>query len=327
MSLIASDAVKELSGKIHFIAVPAEEYIEVEFRSKLREKGTIRYLGGKPELLNRGWFDDVDMCAMVHTITNDKKLTSEGTGNGCIIKKINYLGKAAHAGGAPDEGINALYAANLGMSAINSIRETFKEKDYIRVHPIITKGGDIVNVIPSDVQLETFVRGKTMKSILEANKKVDRALVGGAISMGAKVRIDDLSGYYPFSPDLNFKALESDIFLELASPEDIGELQHTTGSTDMGDLSSLMPVIQPYIGGAVGGLHSADFRITEPETAYLLSAKFLALTVVELLINDAQKAKSIIDGFSPIFKTKQEYFEFEDKLFKSRLYAEGVLFV
>jgi metal-dependent amidase/aminoacylase/carboxypeptidase family protein len=212
------------------------------------------------------------------------------------------------------------------MSAVNSIRETFRESDYIRVHPIITKGGDIVNVIPSEVRIETFVRGKTMKGILAANKKVDRALAGGAIAMGARVRIEDLPGYYPYTPDAGFIELEKEIFSELTAPEDIGEPQHTTGSTDMGDLSALMPVIQPYVGGAAGGLHSADFRITDPQVSYILGAKVLALSAIELLYGRAERAESILEGFVPLFKTKQEYFDFEESLFRSRVYDEGDLF-
>lgn len=71
--------------------------------------------------------------------------------------------------------------------AINSIRETFREEEFIRVHPIITRGGDAVSVIPSEVHIETFVRGKTIEGILKSSKKVDRALIGGAVALGARV--------------------------------------------------------------------------------------------------------------------------------------------
>ena len=74
--------------------------------------------------------------------------------NGCVVKTIRYIGKAS-CGGAPHMGINALYAANIALTAINAVRETFREHDTIRVHPIITQGGVQVNVIPADVRLET----------------------------------------------------------------------------------------------------------------------------------------------------------------------------
>ena len=74
---------------------------------------------------------------------------------------IDFIGKAAHAGGAPHKGINALNSATLAISAIHAQRETFRDSDTVRVHPIITRGGDTVNVVPSHVSVETYVRGKT----------------------------------------------------------------------------------------------------------------------------------------------------------------------
>ena len=111
-------------GKIMLCAVPAEELLEIEFRNGLRAEGKIKYLGGKSEFLSRGYFDGVDMAFMVHTAT------AYGVGNGavgCIAKRIIYKGVAAHAGGSPWRGRNALYAATCGLNAINAIRETFQE--------------------------------------------------------------------------------------------------------------------------------------------------------------------------------------------------------
>src|SRR5439155_1394933 len=82
----------------------------------------------------------------------------------------------AHAGGAPHMGINALYAAQIGLMAINALRETFKDDDAIRVHPILTHGGSQVNVIPGEARIESYVRGRTIEGIRDASAKVDRAL-------------------------------------------------------------------------------------------------------------------------------------------------------
>src|SRR5207245_1775528 len=87
-------------------------------------------------------------------------LDSQAFDNGCIVKTVRYVGRASHAGGAPHQGVNALYAAHIGLAAINAIRETFRDEDTIRVHPIITHGGSQVNVIPGEVRLETYVRGR-----------------------------------------------------------------------------------------------------------------------------------------------------------------------
>ena len=131
---------------------------------------------------------------MVHTSTEYR---AHKGAVGCITKSIIYKGKAAHAGGSPWLGCNALYSATLGINAINAIRETFKEPDYIRVHPIITHGGDMVNAIPEEVRLESYVRGATFEAIDSANKKVNQALIGGALSLGANIEIVDTPGYSP----------------------------------------------------------------------------------------------------------------------------------
>jgi metal-dependent amidase/aminoacylase/carboxypeptidase family protein len=98
-------------------------------------------------------------------------------------------------------GINALYAANCGLNAINAIRETFWDNDHVRVHPIITSGGDMVNAIPETVTLESYVRGATFDVIIKENKKVNRALIGGALSIGANIEIIDIPGYSPLYND------------------------------------------------------------------------------------------------------------------------------
>src|SRR5207247_3729751 len=86
---------------------------------------------------------------------------------------------------------------NTGLMAINAGRETFKDDASIRVHPIITHGGSQVNVIPGEVRIETYVRGKTVEAILDANRRVDRALRAGALALGAQVEIETLPGYLP----------------------------------------------------------------------------------------------------------------------------------
>ena len=104
---------------------------------------------------------------------------------------------ASHAGGAPQLGINALSAAMLALNAIHAQRETFWDKDTIRIHPIITKGGDAVSVVPAEVHMETFVRGGSRDAIIDANMKVDRCLRAGAMAMGAEVEINTIPGYLP----------------------------------------------------------------------------------------------------------------------------------
>ena len=122
-------------------------------------------------------FDDIDIAMMTHTAGKQKGIKFEvgGTFNGMIAKLISFKGVASHAGSAPYLGVNALYASNIALSAINAQRETFREEDTIRIHPIITRGGEAVSAIPDDVGIETFIRGKTIDAIISASKKVDRS--------------------------------------------------------------------------------------------------------------------------------------------------------
>jgi amidohydrolase len=128
IGLMQPDVLSALSGRIVLMAVPAEEYIEIEYRDGLRREGKIEFLGGKPELIKLGEFDDVDLAMMMHTTSNPEegKLCLSGTNNGTLAKKIQFIGRGAHAGGAPHLGINALNAATLALSAIHYNRETFR---------------------------------------------------------------------------------------------------------------------------------------------------------------------------------------------------------
>ncbi|WDV45083.1 amidohydrolase [Clostridiaceae bacterium M8S5] len=321
-SIIKADILDELVGKIHFMAVPAEEYIEMDYRSELIKKGTIKYPTGKAELLYRGFFDDVDICVMIHAMASNYKIALESGSNGFIAKNIRYIGKASHAASTPHEGVNALYAANIGLMAINSIRETFKEQSSLRVHPIITKGGEAVNVIPSDVHMETFVRGSNIDDIVDANKKINRALIGGAIAMGAKVEIEDTAGMFPFVVDEKLTKVAHQVGVELVTKEEVTTFPPSKGSTDLGDISSVMPAIETCIGCLNGGLHSPDYEIIDYDIAYVLGTKFMAGMVYELLSNEAKRARVIIDEYNPIFKTSKEYFEYADKLFVKNTYPK-----
>ena len=321
MSLVDTGAAEDLAGNVVFFAVPAEEYVEVEYRLGLVKEGKLSYLGGKPELIHHGHFDDIDIAMMIHThsVPEMKKAAVAESSNGCVVKLIRYVGLAAHAGAVPHQGINALYAAQVAMVAINALRETFQDGDSIRVHPIITKGGDLVNVIPAEVRMETYVRGKTNEAIMDANEKVDRAFRAGALALGAQVEIDTLPGYMPLKNDPDLK----EIFLEnsraLFGEEECCEVGHRTGSTDMGDISHIMPSLHPWMSGAGGPSHSAEYQITDKEMIYLAPAKSLAMMAVDLLFGDAGQAKSVLKNHKPVM-TPKEYLAFQEKVFRTEHY-------
>ena len=299
-------------GKIRLCAVPAEELLEIEFRNELKKEGKIKYMGGKSEFLSRGYFDGVDLAFMVHASTSFCVLKGHV---GCIAKWITYKGVAAHAGGSPWDGRNALYAASCGLNAINAIRETFEEKDIIRVHPIITAGGKMVNAIPETAVLESFVRGATFEGICNANYKVNRALCGAALSLGTNVEIVDIPGYAPLHDDPNLMELSAEA-AKLAIPEYEYHISDkvSSGSTDMGDLCCVMPVVQPYAGGAQGRSHGNNYEIVDPIAACLGSAKLQLGMLLLLLSDDAKRARQIIAEYKPMFDSKEAYLAYMDSL-------------
>ena len=315
MALGQPDVLSELSGRLIFMAVPAEEYIEIEYRDSLRRQGKIEFLGGKPELIKLGEFDDVDLSMMLHTtsVPEEKQLCVSGTNNGTVAKRIQFIGRGAHAGGSPHLGVNALNAATLALTAIHYNRETFRDNDTVRVHPIITRGGDAVSAVPADVRMETFVRGRTLDAIMDANRKTDRALKAGALAVGADVSIQTIPGYMPLSQN---KAM-NDVFransVNLVGEENVGRVEHRTGSTDMGDVSQLMPAIHPYVGGASGLGHGANYVVEDYGLAVITATKALAGTAIDLLADGAANAGQAISG-QRAQMTRDQYLAFMRQL-------------
>ncbi|NIP74068.1 MAG: peptidase dimerization domain-containing protein, partial [Gammaproteobacteria bacterium] len=249
---------------------PAEEFIEVEYRMGLREEQKLEFLTGKAELIRLGHFDDVDLAMMIHTKNGEgPPAMMADSSNGAVIKKIRFLGRAAHAGSKPQVGINALNAANLAMTAIALQRETFYDDDTIRIHPIITKGGDAVSVVPAEVTMETFVRGRTLEGIVDANRKVDRCLRAAAMAIGCEVEIQTIPGYLPQRNNRDIGALFADNVRDVMGADDFPIGGHRTGSTDMGDVGHIMPVIHPYVRGATGNAHAQNWTIADQSDAYV----------------------------------------------------------
>jgi amidohydrolase len=322
MGLVEARAARHLAGTVAFLAVPAEEYGDIEWRVGQARQGALEFLGGKPELLRLGHFDDVDMAMMIHLTSRpeDGRAGVPESNNGCIVKTVRYVGKAAHAGGAPHLGVNALYAATVGLGAINAIRETFRDEDTIRVHPIITHGGSQVNVIPGEVRIETYVRGRTVEAILDAERKVDRALKAGALALGATVEIETLPGYLPMRCDPVMARYFRETAVGFVGEEHYRPVGHRTGSTDMGDLSQVMPVLHPYMGGAVGSGHGADFAIVDKSLAYVTLAKSLAAMAVDMLADGAAGAREVLAQARPPM-TRQGFLAFQRGLARRETYS------
>lgn len=319
LALKASSALDGLSGSIRLMAVPAEECIQTEFRAGLRQQGVIRYLGGKDEFMYRGYFDGVNLAFMFHTGGSGKSLFDVHAGcNGSIIKQARYEGVATHAASTPELGVNALYAASLGLQAINSLRETFRDQDHARVHPIMTDGGDSVSVIPSSSALAMMVRGGSLSSIRQTSLKVDRALAAGALALGARLHVTDYPGYAPLHNAPMMVDFAVEVMSQLVgSDRTLRTNNWGSGSTDMGNVSCVMPVLHPYIGGAAGKSHGDDYRIVNPENACIVSAEGQLALAARLLENDAAAAEAVIASYHAPYASIRDYLADWDRFGKS----------
>ncbi|MBI4201239.1 MAG: amidohydrolase [Chloroflexi bacterium] len=313
VGLMIPGVINNLSGRIIPIAVPAEEFIEVERRINLRKEGKIEFMGGKQEFIKLGAFDDVDMAMISHTSADKFKLGVGGTSNGHVVKFVQYTGRGAHAGGAPHMGINALNAAMLALSAINANRETFREQDTVRIHGILTRGGEAVSAVPSNVTLEWRVRSGNLEALVANSAKVDRCFKSGALAVGAKVSITNIPGYLPMRNNSRLQEMFVQNATQVVGKSQLlirPETHNGGGSTDMGDLAQIIPLIHPYCGGATGVGHSKDYIIEDWETAVIAPAKAMAMTVIDLLANGAASAKQVKAEDKPPM-TKSQYLKFQ----------------
>ena len=315
MALQTPEILAQLSGEIVPFAVPAEEFIEVEQRLEMRAQKKLEFLGGKQELIRLGSFDDVDISMMCHTASDmgERKFAIGGTSNGHVVKYVRFVGRGAHAGSSPHLGINALNAASFALQAINSTRETHRAEDTVRIHGIITKGGEAVNAVPAEVKLEWRVRSSTPKVVVQNSQIVDRCFKSGALAVGAQVEITTIPGYLPMRNDSQLQ----DVFRSNAAKV-VGEQatmimpaqRNRGGSTDMGDLSQLIPAIHPYTAGATGPGHSKSYLIADYETAVINPAKIMAMSVIDLLSDGAKLAKEVKSTHKPVM-SRSAYLRFQ----------------
>lgn len=311
-----------LSGSITFMAVPAEEYIELEFREQLRSEGKIEFFGGKQEFVHLGEFDDVDMAMLTHTTAEGQPgVVISGSHNGMIGKTAEFRGVAAHAGAAPHLGTNALNAANIALSAIHANRETFRDADLVRVHPIITHGGDAVSSVPAKVNIETYIRASNIDAMIDGANKVDRAIRAGALAVGAEVEVTSTPGYMPSRYDPTLLDVYRKHAEEIFGAENVRTSGPRASSSDAGDLSMLIPTIHPWVDCATGRGHGIDYIVQDYDMGVVKAAKAMAATVVELLANDAAAGKRVVSSFKPEM-TKEQYLAQLRELRSEKVYTE-----
>ncbi|MFA5586506.1 MAG: amidohydrolase [Saccharofermentanales bacterium] len=319
LGLVETGLIKELDGNLSFLVVPAEEIIELEYRADLVRQGKIKYFGGKQNFIHYGAMDDIDCVLCSHLTTVPEAYFDYGKHyNGVVTKEIRFHGKSAHSALSPHLAVNALHAAIAAINNINALRERFRDEDHVRVHYIITKGGHSVNIIPDEVCVEMGVRAANLQALSETNRLVNEAIAAGAAGVGARATIIDYGGYLPFTQNEAMSLLFAENAGALVGPERVEDTRSLmrASSTDAGDFSSMLPTIHPNFGGARGNVHSNDFEVADEYLAYVLPAKAYAMTVIDLLWNQAEKGKAIRNSFEPDFKNRQEYDKFSEKLIR-----------
>lgn len=305
------DVQKCLAGTVNFLAVPAEEYIDADKRTRLKKEG-IEFCCGKSEMIRTGVFDDTDIALTTHVhmvpVEEDFYLGNPAC-NGYSAERVTVRGKAAHGAIDPWNGVNALSITTSAIQMMGLMRETFREEDHVRLHNVIRKAGDVINSVPDEAIVETKVRAASLDKICEITDMVNRAYAGSAYAFGGKIEMEKLQGYMPIIPRAADNAL-------IEAADDLGLNYRTVqkgdfnnACTDVGDLSHLVPVVNFTFKGFEGKLHGADFKITDPEKAYILPAKLLALTVYKLLKNGGQEAKKITKSYTPVFN-KESYIQY-----------------
>lgn len=266
--LAAAAVADELDGRLLVLGTPAEE-------------GG----GGKVFMAREGAFEGVDAALMVHPADRD---LSEMTTIAYQGLRVQYRGEASHAAAAPWAGRNALDAAVLGYTAVAALRQHIRPDE--RIHGIFTDGGDKPNIVPAHAAMLWYVRSGDLERLEPLKARVLDALGGGAAAAGCTMTHEWLEPAYadlrsnPALADL-YAANAAHLGRAVVTPD---ERVQVCGSTDMGNVSHLVPSIHPMIAVAPPGvsIHTPEFagHAVGPagDAAVLDGAKALALTVADL---------------------------------------------
>lgn len=321
-ALTAPEIRDSLEGNVAFMAVPAEEFVDIGFKNVLIEKGLLGYGGGKCELIRIGAFDDIALALGHHTTPNSGLAIANGTTNGFVNKIVTFTGKAAHAADAPHKGTDALNAAMLALHAVDAQRESMRDRDNIRIHSFLPKAGEAMNVVAEVAVIESSVRANNIAAVLNASQKYDRAMKAGAMALGCAVKIETMPGYLPTvsvtDPSVLTQLLEEQAAAQYPMTYRNADF-HENGSTDFGDLSQIMPVLQFRTGGYEGELHNVSLHVTDETLAYVRPAEIFALAAYRLLKDGAKEAKKIIRDNTPPL-TKEDYRSYMDSVRKTECF-------
>lgn len=242
--------------------------------------------GGKVELARRGAFDGLTAAMMVHPADADLLRMD------CIAveqMRVKYQGRAAHAAAAPHEGRNALDAAVLGYVNVAALRQHIQPRE--RIHGVFTRAGDVANIVPAEAETFWMVRSPTMASLQPLKARVLACVEASAHATGCTCTAE-WEGY-PYADMLDNGPIVASyvdnaarVGRHVVDPAQVGRA--VVGSTDMGNISYLVPSIHPMIKVADDGvpIHTVDFAryagSEHGDRAVLDGAKAMAMTVVDL---------------------------------------------
>jgi len=268
--IAAKPVIDRFGGSILVIGTPAEELD-----------------GGKAIMAQRGGFDNLDVAMMVHPGVHDTATTQALA---CQALQVEFFGKAAHSAARPEAGINALEAMIQSFVAINSLRQHIRDK--ARIHGIITDGGEAANIVPAHSAGVFLVRAENNTYLDELRQRVIDCFIGAATASGA--RLEYKWGEVNYAPMRNNPAL-AQLFRRnmqsLGRKVELTDPSRAFGSTDMGNVSQLVPSIHPMVAIAPEEVstHSIQFAsaaASETGSQGLFdAAKALAMTVVDLVAN------------------------------------------
>ena len=274
--IASKPAIDQFGGSILVIGTPAEELY-----------------GGKVIMADRGAFNNLDVAMMVHPGVHDTATTQSLA---CLALQVEFFGKAAHAAARPEAGVNALEAMLNSFTAINSLRQHIK--DNARIHGIITDGGEAANVVPAHSAGTFLVRAEDDTYLDELKQRVINCFIGAATASGARLEYKwgDIR-YAPLRNNLTLAQLFSQNMQSLGRKMKLSDPGKAFGSTDMGNVSQLVPCIHPSVAIAPMEVvtHSPQFASAAASEAgirgLLDAAKALSMTVVDLVANPEIVAK------------------------------------
>lgn len=202
--------------------------------------------GGKIELIDRGAFAGLDLAMMAHPAPVD---VAEARPFAVSHSRITYRGRAAHAAAYPEDGVNAADAFTVAQVAIGLLRQQLPPS--VRVHGVMTNGGEAPNAIPETTQGRWYVRAESLAQLAEIEPKVWRCFEAGALATGCDLTVEPESKPYAefHTDDIALQAYRRNAVALGRSFDidpDVGRMNRA--STDMGNVSHVVPAIHPYIG-------------------------------------------------------------------------------